>query len=140
MALLGIARTTQDGKIYIQNAEEFLQRNNSNRNRLLYLNTKANLTDDIKERNALVLKSLRYFDEEYDIAKQISLFSSIVLNYQILENPDSAFFYLKKIEISIDKILHYYTIKAYIQSKNFKLEEAFLSVDKIIEDTPYDSV
>ncbi len=140
LALLGAARTSPNGNLFLKDAEKYLHEHNSNRNQLLYLNTKANLTEDIQERNKLVLKSLQYFDETYDIVKQIKLFSSIALNYQILHNADSAFFYVRKVEnivtefkMPIKKILHYYNIKAYIQSMNHQFEEALLTISKILD-------
>lgn len=138
MALLGAARTSPNGNLFLKDAEKYLHEHHSNRNQLLYMNTQANLTDDIQERNELVLRSIHYFDEKYDVVKQIKLFSSIALNYQILHNADSAFFYLKKVEhivtefkVPVEKILHYYNIKAYIQSMNHHFEEALITISEI---------
>lgn len=138
LALLGAARTSPNGNLFLKDAEKYLHEHNSNRNQLLYMNTQANLTDDIQERNKLVLKSLQYFDEKYDVVKQIKLFSSIALNYQILHTTDSAFFYLRKAEhivtefkVPVEKILHYYNIKAYIQSMNHHFEEALITISEI---------
>lgn len=98
LALLGAARTSPNGNLFLKDAEKYLHEHNTNRNQLLYLNTQANLTEDIQERNKLVLKSLQYFDKTYDVVKQINLFSSISLNYQILNYADSAFYYLHKVK------------------------------------------
>ncbi len=140
LALLGAARTSPNGNLFLKDAEKYLHEHHSNRNQLLYLNTKANLTEDIQERHKFVLKSLQYFDDDNDVLKQQKLLSNIALNYQILGIKDSAFYYLAKCEnliskfkIPFEKNLYYYNIRAYIQSINNKLDEALFSIDKIMQ-------
>ena len=135
--LLGIARTMRDnGEAYLNLAEEELNKLKKNRYHVLYLNATAALLTDVKQRNQIVLRSLDYFDEDYDIKKQVYIYSGIVMNYQLLDQPDSAFHYLIKAEkliedgkISPERILHFYNVRAYVESQNDMKEKALETLD-----------
>jgi DNA-binding CsgD family transcriptional regulator len=129
--LLGIARTSPDGEMYLEIAEDVLTEVGSNRNQVLFLNTRAALESDVRKRNNIALNSLKYFDEDYAPKNQIYIYSGIALNYQLLDQLDSALFYLNLSQDLIDKnhlaperILHYYNIKAYIESSNTLINKA----------------
>ena len=100
--LLGMARTSPGGEEYLKPAKELLEQLKSNRFRVIYMNAEAALMSDVRERNNTVLKSLNYFDEDYDLKKQIFLYSKIAMNYQLLDMPDSAFYYLALSQQIID--------------------------------------
>jgi hypothetical protein len=134
--LLGIARTSPGGVEYLKPAKELLEQLKSNRFQVIYMNAEAALMSDVRERNNTVIKSLNYFDEDYDLKKQIFLYSKIAMNYQLLDIPDSAFYYLALSQKIIDnervnpqKILHFYNIKAYVESQNNMKERALETLD-----------
>lgn len=135
--LLGIARTMRDhGEAYLKLAEEELDKLNKNRYHVLYLNATAASLTDVKQRNQIVLRSLDYFDEDYDLKKQVYIYSGIVMNYQLLDQPDSAFHYLTNAEkliengkISPERILHYYNVRAYVESQNDMKEKALETLE-----------
>jgi hypothetical protein len=139
-ALLGIARTSPDGEKYLEISEDVLKEVSSNRNELLYLNARATLVFDVRKRNNITLNSLKYFDDDYDLKKQIYIYSGIALNYQLLDQVDSALFYLNLSQDLIDKnqlaperILHYYNIKAFIESSNTLTNKARETLDILFE-------
>ncbi len=140
ITLLGVIRTTFDGKSFLKEAEEYLERNWTKHNQVLYLTTKAAISTDFKKKLALKTEALKYFDEEDAIRKHISLLTNIASNYETLGRSDSAYYYLKKSEniinensISESHQLHYYLVKAYIESKHKRFEDALESIDFILK-------
>jgi hypothetical protein len=143
--LLGIARTSPGGKEYLKQAKELLGQLKSNRFRVIYMNAEAALMSDVRERNNTILKSLNYFDEDYDLKKQIFLYSKIAMNYQLLNMSDSAFCYLALSQQIIDdgdlnpqKILHFYNIKAYVESSNNLYDKALETLDVLFKNASND--
>ncbi|NJN28072.1 MAG: hypothetical protein HC819_19920 [Cyclobacteriaceae bacterium] len=122
---LGIGRTSPGGSEYLKMAEKLLDELKSNRFRVLYLNAKASLVSDVSERNRIILKSLDYFDENHALKKQVSIYTGIALNYQLLDLVDSAYHYLEIAQEIIqdnqlppEQNFHFYIIKAFIESDN----------------------
>jgi len=138
--LLGISRTSSKGSEYLKLAEELLDELNSNRFRVLYLNAQAAIHSDVGERNRIMLKSLDYFDEYYALKKQINIYSGIALNYQLLDQIDSSYYYLNAAREIIDshqlqpeRSFHFYLIEAYIQARNQQYEQALETLDFLID-------
>jgi hypothetical protein len=135
-ALLGISRISQDGSEYLKLAEELLIQLNSNRFNVLYLNAKAAVISDVKERNRIILQSLNYFDEQHALKKQISIYCGIALNYQLLDQPDSSYYYLNIAQEIIEdnrlppeQNFHFYIIKAYIEFSNQRDAQALETLE-----------
>jgi hypothetical protein len=134
--LLGIARTSPIGSEYLKLAEELIGELKSNRFRVLLLNAKAALISDVKERNRVILQSLYYFDEQHALSKQISIYSGIALNYQLLDQPDSSNYYLNIAQETIEdhklppeQNFHFYIIKAYMKASNQQYDQALETLD-----------
>jgi hypothetical protein len=135
--LLGISRTSPDlGKEYLEHANKQLKILKNKRYQVLYLNTEAALLSDVQKRNDIILKSLHYLDDQFEFKKRIYIYSGIALNYQLLDQRDSAFYFLslaseilKGNDVPPDQIFHYYIIKAYLESENDLINEAISTLD-----------
>ncbi len=139
--LLGIARTsTEHGLEYLNLAEEELKKLKVNRYHVLYLHAMASRLSDARERNNIMLRSLHYFDEQYDIKKQIYIYSGISLNYQLLDQADSALYYLNLADSLIvgnniipSRVLHFFIIKAFVEFNNDRDPDALQTLDVLFD-------